>query len=107
MKVLITGASGQLGSALQSELRDDVLSRFNHADLDITDRALGLEAVGRLKPDLIINAAAYNFVDKAETDQAAAFAANETGPRNLAEAASDARVPLVHVSTDYVFDGTL
>jgi dTDP-4-dehydrorhamnose reductase len=107
MNVLITGAGGQLGTALQTELRGHVLFPLTHAGLDISDRARVFEAVRRLKPDLIINAAAYNFVDKAESDAAAAFAANETGPRNLAGAAAEAKIPIVHVSTDYVFDGTL
>ena len=107
MKVLITGAGGQLGSALQFTLRDHTLFPTAHAALDIVDRQRVLDAARTLRPDLIINAAAYNLVDKAETDQAAAFAANEIGPRNLAEAANDIDVPVIHVSTDYVFDGKL
>lgn len=107
MKVMITGAGGQLGTALQTEMREHELFALRHADLDISDRDRVFDVVRRLKPDIIINAAAYNFVDKAETDAAAAFSANEQGPRNLAEAAADAGIPVVHVSTDYVFDGRL
>ncbi|MBV9079624.1 MAG: dTDP-4-dehydrorhamnose reductase [Elusimicrobia bacterium] len=107
MRLLITGAGGQLGTALQTVFSDAVLFPLGHGDLDISHRDRVLETVRRLKPDLVINAAAYNAVDKAETERDAAFAANEAGPRHLAEAAAEAGVPIVHVSTDYVFDGRL
>jgi len=107
MRVLITGAGGQLGTALQTELRNHTLFPVVHGALDISDRDRVLEAARALKPDVIINAAAYNLVDKAEMEPAAAFATNEAGPRHLAEAASELDVPVVHVSTDYVFDGKL
>ncbi len=107
MKVLVAGAAGQLGSALQTLLAGETVFALTRTDLDISDRDRVIETVRRLKPDLVINAAAYNFVDKAETEPEAAFAANEKGPGNLAEAAATLNVPVVHVSTDYVFDGRL
>ncbi|KAA0023963.1 dTDP-4-dehydrorhamnose reductase [Antrihabitans cavernicola] len=105
-KIVITGARGQLGSQLVARGTDaglDVVG-LTSSDLDITDRA----AVQRLVEggSVVVNCAAYTAVDKAETDQAAAFAGNETGPRNLASACARVGARLIHVSTDYVFDGT-
>ena len=106
MKTLIAGAGGQLGTALTTILGDRCLP-LDRAALDITNRAQIGAAITAHRPDLVINAAAYNFVDKAESEPAAAFAVNETGPRLLAEATAAAGIPFVHVSTDYVFDGRL
>lgn len=105
MKVLIAGAGGQLGTALQSELRRHTLFPLLHSNLDITDRSRVFETAQALQPDIIINASAYNQVDNAETDRDTAFAVNEAGPRHLAEAAAALGIPVLHVSTDYVFDG--
>jgi dTDP-4-dehydrorhamnose reductase len=106
MKVLITGAGGQLGQALQSSAPAGThIVAFGHAALDIADASAVSAAVVQHRPDLIINAAAYTAVDKAESDVMAARAINATGPANLAFAARDARARLVHVSTDFVFDG--
>jgi dTDP-4-dehydrorhamnose reductase len=109
---LITGAGGQLGADLLRVLagRDpaDEVVGLARAQLDIGDEAAVRDAVAQLKPDVVINAAAYTAVDAAETDEAGATAGNVTGPRNLATAvASSAPVKarLVHVSTDYVFPG--
>lgn len=107
MKVLVTGAGGQLGNALQAALAGTDVLALGHAELDIADRERVFAVVRSARPGLVVNAAAYNLVDKAEADPAPAFAANETGPRNLAEATAEAGIPVVHVSTDYVFDGTL
>src|SRR5690349_12855028 len=103
MKILITGANGQLGHALQMVLKDHKLVALNHAQLDISILDAVREAVSSASPDLVINAAAYNDVEKAESEHAAAFAVNERGPRNLAIAAAELHAPVVHVSTDYVF----
>src|SRR5690606_3265142 len=73
--------------------------------LDITDAGTVRRQVGELQPSLIINAAAYNAVDRAEQERQRAFAVNAHGPLNLAQAANDVGARLVHVSTDYVFDG--
>jgi dTDP-4-dehydrorhamnose reductase len=105
MKVLITGAGGQLGRALQSILQGNDVLALTHAQLDVTRFDDVREAVGGSRPELVINAAAYTNVDKAESDEPGAFRLNAIGPRNLAVAAMEIGTPIVHVSTDYVFDG--
>lgn len=105
MKVLLAGAGGQLGRALVPELLAHEVVARTHADLDITDPAVVGDAVRSQRPGLIINAAAYNAVDRAETDREAAFRVNCEGPRLLAEAAAAVGAAILHVSTDYVFDG--
>jgi dTDP-4-dehydrorhamnose reductase len=106
MKILITGAAGQLGQ--------DCLRVFGKAhqviavdlpELDITRRAQVLESVGEISPDLIINCAAHTGVDACETEQELAWELNASGPRHLAEGAARQGSLLVHISTDYVFDG--
>lgn len=107
MKYLITGGHGQLARAFIK--RFETLSiDFNAPDesrLDITDYNTVIEAVAVHKPDVIINCAAYNLVDKAEQDKKTAFAVNATGPKNLAQAAGRRKAILVHFGSDYVFDG--
>lgn len=106
MKVLITGANGQVGQALQSLAPTNAsLTALDRAALDISDLAAADRLVDQIRPDLIINAAAYTAVDRAEQDVEAAFAANKMGPTNLALAARKAGARLVHISTDFVFDG--
>ena len=106
MKVLITGANGQVGRALQARApAHAVISAVGHADLDISNQAAVEAFLGQAAPDLIINAAAYTAVDRAEQDVEAAFAANHKGPENLARAATAIGAKLVHISTDFVFDG--
>lgn len=105
MKVLITGAGGQLGRALQTVLTGHEVIALAHAQLDVTrfeDTRRGLAAH---RPDIVINAAAYIDVDGAESDHAGAYRLNAVAPRNLSVASYELGVPLVHVSTDYVFDG--
>jgi dTDP-4-dehydrorhamnose reductase len=105
--VLVFGAGGQVGHELmnRSAPQNFALVGFTHAEADIADRKAVADAVRRHRPDVIVNAAAYTAVDKAEADPDRAFAVNETGACNLALAASDSGAVLVHVSTDYVFDG--
>ncbi|GAB2187568.1 dTDP-4-dehydrorhamnose reductase [Roseibium sp. LAB1] len=107
-RILLTGANGQLGSEVvrQAKALDLDLVALDRSQLDITDRTAVTDIVQSLAPDLIINAAAYTAVDRAETDRNSAFAVNRDGPRNLAEAAGKRGAVLMHFSTDYVFDGT-
>lgn len=105
-KILITGAAGQVGSALLSSAPTGYSAvAANRAVLDITDQKSVLNWVVDNKPDGIINAAAYTAVDLAEEESVMAFSVNADGPRNLALAAAELAIPLVHISTDFVFDG--
>jgi dTDP-4-dehydrorhamnose reductase len=105
--VLVFGAGGQVGRELTQRpaLPGFAIHGLTHADADIADREAIERAVQRYRPDIIVNAAAYTAVDKAETDPDRAFAVNEAGPRTLALAAKAIDAMLVHLSTDYVFDG--
>lgn len=106
--ILVAGASGQVARALASAARADAAGviALGRRDMDITDAAAVRAAVARIAPAAIINAAAYTAVDAAEDDAESAFAVNADGAGHLAEAAAWAGVPMVHLSTDYVFDGT-
>ena len=106
MKILLTGAAGQLGTALQGSLRAHEVVALGHGRLEITRLAAVREAIAAHRPTLVINAAAFNDVDGAETRPEDAYAGNALGPRNLAVATAAQGIPLLHVSTDYVFDGT-
>jgi dTDP-4-dehydrorhamnose reductase len=105
--ILITGGAGQVGLELQAIDWPEgvVLHAPSRADLDLTDAASVRAAFASAPFAAVINAGAYTAVDKAEDDVAAAFAANAMGPAVLAEVTRRAGVPLLHVSTDYVFDG--
>jgi len=107
-RVLVTGAGGQVGRELQRALwpTDVEVQGFDSARLDITDEVAVAEAVEQVKPKVIVNAAAYTAVDLAEDEAERAFAVNGTGVGHLAQAADRAGAMLVHLSTDYVFDGT-
>lgn len=106
MKVLLTGSKGQLGSCFQDRLPAGWEVWATDSDtLDITDLDKVKQAVAQYQPNVIVNAAAYTAVDKAETEPELAALINATGPKNLALAAKEAGARLVHVSTDYVFDG--
>jgi dTDP-4-dehydrorhamnose reductase len=105
VRILVTGAGGQLGRELIDVLAPhEVHSRDHHA-LDITDRQAVVETVEQVRPEWIINAAAYNDVDGAENAAELAFSVNASGPGYLATAAASAGAEMVHISTDYVFDG--
>lgn len=103
MKLLIAGADGQLGRALQAVANDAIA--LSRAQLDITDAAAVQARVAAARPDVIVNAAAYTAVDRAESAVDAAFAVNATGAANLAGAAQATGARLVQLSTDFVFDG--
>ena len=105
-RILITGGSGQVGHCLKAQLQGCAeLSVPDSTALNIADRRSVRQAVETFRPDYIINAAAYTAVDKAESDAERAFAVNREGARHLAEAAEAAGAAMLHISTDYVFDG--
>lgn len=106
MRVLVTGAGGLLGSAIANEFgRSATVDAMAHHDLDITDELALLAAIGRRRPDAVINCAAYNDVDAAEAHADAALAVNGFGVGALARAAAAVGAALVHYSSDFVFDG--
>ena len=105
MKILITGAYGMLGSDLREVLKNHELISAGSKDLDITDKVKVMDFISEKSPEMVINAAAYTAVDDCETNYDEAYAVNALGPKNLAIACSKIDVPLVHISTDYVFDG--
>ncbi|GAB3605467.1 dTDP-4-dehydrorhamnose reductase [Conyzicola nivalis] len=104
MRYLIVGGRGMLGSDLAVALSGRDVTVVGSADVDVTDRAAVLAATDGF--DVVLNAAAYTKVDDAETHEADAMAVNAAGAENLAIAAREAGAVLVHVSTDYVFDGS-
>ena len=107
MRVLITGAGGQLGGALQRSAPAWAdINAIDVDDVDLTDTAMLTARLVVEAPDIIINAAAYTAVDKAESDEATARAINAEAVATMVAAMADTGGKLVHVSTDYVFDGT-
>ena len=108
MSVLVLGANGQVGCHLQALLQELLPSAtfWDRARMDLADADRLEQAVLALRPSAILNAAAYTAVDRAETEAALAWRVNAEAPAALARAASRLDVPLVHISTDYVFDGT-
>jgi dTDP-4-dehydrorhamnose reductase len=107
MKILVIGSNGQLGCEL---CKRGVRYSFDIVSLDlprfdITDPSEVKKVIGHSHGSLVINAAAYTAVDKAESEPELAFAVNRDGPANLASSCSEAGIPLIHISTDYVFDG--
>lgn len=107
MRVLITGARGQLGRALQDLARGRgwPLCAYDLPELDVTDAGAVQEAVRKAQPEVIFNAAAYTAVDRAEEEPELALAVNAQAVGTLAELANEMGALLVHISTDYVFDG--
>jgi dTDP-4-dehydrorhamnose reductase len=107
MRILLTGANGQVGWELSNrggKSGFEILA-LDRSDLDITDPVSVSKEVNRAGVSLVVNAAGYTAVDQAESEPKLAFAANRDGPAYLASACSKAGIPLVHISTDYVFDG--
>lgn len=106
MKILITGANGQLGLTLQQLAPPEhEIVPLTSNQLDITNRNSVLDTIREIRPDIIINTAAYTAVDKAESEPDIAMAVNAHGPENLAIAAQKTGCRLIHISTDFVFDG--
>ena len=108
MKILVTGANGQLGRELvrQGQHIDFEVHGLSRQQLDITNKNQIQQVFARISPVLVINAAAYTNVDKAEDESGLAYAVNKNGPAYLARYCADHHVKLIHISTDYVFDGT-
>jgi len=108
MKILITGAQGQVGKELvtTANKRGFTVIAAGRKELDITIAESVRGYVKSEQPELVINAAAYTAVDKAEEEQDLAFAINRNGAENLARVCNEQNIPLLHISTDYVFDGT-
>lgn len=113
MKILLLGKTGQVGGALTPLLRqlagsnaDEAVVTLGRADVDLSDAAALAQAVQRVQPSLIVNAAAHTAVDRAETEPDIAFAINAIAPGVLAQQAAKLNALLVHYSTDYVFDGS-
>ncbi|WP_424411584.1 dTDP-4-dehydrorhamnose reductase [Pasteurella sp. PK-2025] len=106
LKILLTGSEGQVGQILYKKLYNKSnLLAVNHKELDITNKSEIENIVFTFKPDVIINAAAYTAVDNAENNIETAKAVNVQGPQNLAQVAQKIDAILLHISTDYVFDG--
>ena len=107
MKVLLIGANGQLGKTLRESVPKEIeLVALDLPDIDITDLQQVESTIAETRPDIIVNSAAYTAVDRAEEEPEVAIAVNAIGPKNLAMAAKHCGARLIHVSTDYVFDGT-
>jgi len=108
MRLLVLGAGGQVGRELcrLAWPASYAVIAFERTGLDITHRAAVIAAIAGARPDIVVNAAAYTAVDRAESERDAAWASNCTGPAHLAAACRDMAIPLVHLSTDYVFDGS-
>lgn len=102
MRVALIGATGQLGTALQGVLTDDVIP-LGHREIEITEPASIHSALSAAGAECVINTAAYNLVDRAEDEPEVAYRVNALGPRHLAQWCARHEVRLVHVSTDYVF----
>ena len=106
MKIWLIGHHGMLGRCVHEALEQRQLEVVaTDVEVDITDRETVEAVIAREQPDSIINCAAFTDVDGAESNETAAFALNERGPANLAQAAALKKIPLVHISTDYVFGG--
>jgi dTDP-4-dehydrorhamnose reductase len=107
MTILLTGAGGQVGREIQRQANQAGISLVSmpRDQLDITDPDAVQQVVRETRPGIIINAAAYTAVDKAEDEPVLALRVNRDGAANLADAAEQAGIPLIHLSTDYVFDG--
>jgi dTDP-4-dehydrorhamnose reductase len=105
VRAIVLGAAGQLGRELVALLGDGVAWAGDRAEIDVTDGRAVASLLRGVRPDVVFNAAAYNRVDAAEAEPAAAFAVNAAAPYLLARASRDVGALLVHYSTDYVFDG--
>lgn len=108
MRIVVTGKSGQVAMALAERAAEQgvTIIRIGRPEFDLAAADRSLDVIAAARPDVIVSAAAYTAVDKAESDEEAAKAINVDGPAALGRLAADLAVPLIHLSTDYVFDGT-
>ncbi|MDX2441665.1 MAG: dTDP-4-dehydrorhamnose reductase [Desulfobacterales bacterium] len=108
MKLLIIGSKGQLGSELVIECKRNDFSflALDLPEFNITDQPQVKKTLADFKPSIVINASAYTNVDMAETEPEIAYTVNSDGPANLAVSCDKNRIPIIHISTDYVFDGS-
>ncbi len=106
-KILVTGSKGMLGQDLCPELKNAgfIVIETHKQNMDITNFNQSEYVIKYYKPDYVIHCAAYTNVDKAEEDYKTAFAINETGTKNLAKICAELNIPIIYISTDYVFDG--
>lgn len=106
MRIAVTGKNGQVTSALQAlNLPGIEVIAIGRPELDLLDPSTVRQAIANIKPDVVVSSAAYTAVDKAESDEAAAFAINRDGAGAVAGAAAELLLPVIHLSTDYVFSG--
>jgi dTDP-4-dehydrorhamnose reductase len=105
MKILVTGTNGQVGHTLMRELPEHELIGITRQDCDLTNLDQIRQVIDQHQPELIINPAAYTQVDQAEDEPELAFQINRDAPRVMAEKAREYDIPIIHFSTDYVFDG--
>ncbi|NTA39817.1 dTDP-4-dehydrorhamnose reductase [Agrobacterium salinitolerans] len=107
MRLAVTGKNGQVVSALQALANDELeIVSLGRPELDLAQPETVLKALRDAKPDVVVSAAAYTAVDKAESEPKIAFAVNRDGAKAVAQSAKELGVPVIHLSTDYVFDGT-
>lgn len=108
MRIAVLGGNGQLGTDVVKAFRanGDEVSALSHSDVEVDDRRSVGERFRELRPEIVVNTAAMHHVEQCETDPERAFAANAWGARNVAMAVRDTGAVLMHISTDYVFDGT-
>jgi dTDP-4-dehydrorhamnose reductase len=102
---LVTGAGGMLGTDVFAALKDRDVIAGHRGDLDVTDAEAVRKTIDEIRPDVVVNCAAWTDVDGAEEHESAAFSVNAVGPANLARACAIRSAALIHFSTDYVFDG--
>lgn len=107
MRILITGAEGQVASELLHSIEKNkfFIAPYSKNKLDITQLSLVRQTFQMIQPNMVINAAAYTQVDRAEEDAINAYAVNRDGAKHLAIVCEELKIPLIHLSTDYVFDG--
>jgi dTDP-4-dehydrorhamnose reductase len=107
MRIFLTGKNGQLGHQLEHDLKNthEVISTDRNA-LDLVNTKVIGDTILKIKPDLIVNAAAYTSVDKAEKERDIAYQVNALAPKSLAKSTKELDIPIIHISTDYIFDGS-